>query len=159
MADKTEVVDAVVCKRHSPVSHRFPQPIGRRGGERPQNVQFPLNDDGARADDFLLRVADDEDVVLVPPPGQPVVTFVPRFLADVADGGEDAEDVQHAGFVVGALQGPDGVVFREGGGDVGGDEGGGEEGTGGRGGGGEVWGVGVEGGGGPHCGWVWFEIL
>ena len=44
---------------------------------------------------------------------------IPRFLIDVPDSGEDAQYVEEAGAVVGALERADGVFRGEGGGDGG----------------------------------------
>lgn len=93
------------------------------------NAQFPLHDHTARPHHFALPVAHHQYVVLVPALRHPIVALRPRGLRDVADGREDPEHIEHARFVVGALQGPHGVVFRESGDDGGGDEGGGEEGA------------------------------
>lgn len=87
------------------------------GDEAEVVYKLPFNDHRPRSHDFFLPITDHEDVIFVPPPRHPVVTFIPCLLRYLAHGGEDAEDIQHAGFVVGALEGSDRIVFGKGGGD------------------------------------------
>lgn len=93
------------------------------------NPQFPLHNHSPGPDHLPRGIADDQDVVLVPFLGHPVVPLRPRFLGDVAHGRQDAQHVEDAGGVVGALQRAHCIFFGEGRGDKGGNEGGGEEGA------------------------------
>ena len=91
--------------------------------------KFALHDQTAGTDNPVLSVTNHQHIVLVIAGGDPVIPLVPRLLTDVADGGQDAKDVQVAALVVGAAQGPNGIVGGEDGDDFGRDERRGKEGT------------------------------
>ena len=120
------------------------------------NAQFPLNNDTSRAYHLSLPVADYQDVILIASLGHPIVSLRPRFLGNVANTGEDSEDVEHASFVVGALERAHGVFLWERRGYGGRDKGRREEGA--VGGGRHIGAASVCGGGLPHDRMRWMVV-
>lgn len=117
MTDQAEIMDATNVQQE-PFILRL---------RRLVYIQFPLHDHSSRPHNLALPITNHQDMVLVLLLGHPTESLVPCLLRDVANVRQHAQHIEDAGFVVGALEGPDCVLGRKGGNDVGGDEGGGEE--------------------------------
>lgn len=82
-------------------------------------LQFPLNDQGARADNngrIPGGVLDDQHIVAVIL-CHPLVTLGKSLATDLPNSSEDTKTVEEAGIVVGLAKGPGGVARGQGGGD------------------------------------------